>query len=88
MAFDPGKAGTVLLRNSAGETVDVAGKIGKGRVALTGFHHGLKTPVNELERKLLLPMVNWLGEDRGIKDKRSTRMLYKHTERATANDFF
>ena len=61
LTFDPGKAGTVLLRNSAGETVEVAGKIGKGRVALTGFHRELKTPVNELERKLLHALVNWLG---------------------------
>ncbi len=61
LAFEPGKAGTVLLRNSAGEAVGVAGKVGKGRVAVTGFHHGLKTPVGEVERKLLPALVSWVG---------------------------
>ena len=61
MAFEPGKAGTVLLRNSGGEAVGVVGKVGKGRVALTGFHHGLKTPVSDVERKLLPALVSWLG---------------------------
>ena len=61
MAFEPGKAGTVLLRNSAGEAVGVVGKVGKGRVALTGFHHALKTPVSDVERKLLPALVSWLG---------------------------
>lgn len=62
MSLEPGDRGSVLVRNSSGRPVVVAGEAGKGRVVFGGFfYQPHKDPVRETERQLVEGIFRWLA---------------------------
>lgn len=61
MTFVPGTDGTILLRNSFDEPIGVAGQVGKGRVVVLSYHHGVKTTIGDAEQKVLPDIAAWLA---------------------------
>lgn len=62
MIFKAGPAGTVLIRNTFGDPVYVAGTCGKGRVIYSGCYYAYRNDLSGLERKALLAIVDWLNQ--------------------------
>jgi uncharacterized membrane protein len=66
MVLNTGAKGTIVLRDSHGHAVCVAGHYGKGKVVLSGCYYGYWTPggssqsENAAESKMFLGIVDWL----------------------------
>lgn len=61
MIFVPGPKGRVLIRNTFGDPVYVAGQVGKGRVVFSGCYYGYARPLENTEREVLHNVVRWLA---------------------------
>lgn len=64
MIFEPGPAGQVLVRNTFGDPVYVAGQVGKGRIVFSGCYYGYGRPLDGTEAELLEGCLRWLAEPR------------------------
>lgn len=75
MIFQPGEAGTVIVRNEFGDPVYVAGEVGEGRVVYSGSYYGYTRPLEGAEAKLLWSTIDWLaGEGPGYRRPRMGMM--------------
>jgi len=61
MIFEPGEAGTVLMRNEFGDPVYVAGQAGEGRVIFSGCYYGYTNPLSGGEAEVFWRAVDWLA---------------------------
>jgi hypothetical protein len=79
MIFQPGEAGTVLVRNEFGDPVYVAGEVGEGRVIYSGCYYGYTNRLSGAEAELLRATVDWLaGEGPGYGRRVLTREAGPH----------
>lgn len=61
MIFKPGLEGRVIVRNTFGDPVYVAGEYGKGRIMFSGCYYGYARPLQGVEAKVLDGAIRWLA---------------------------
>ena len=61
MIFAPGEDGRVIVRNTFGDPVYVAGEYGKGRVVFSGCYYGYGRPLEGVEQQVLEGALRWLA---------------------------
>ena len=61
MIFAPGPEGKVLIRNTLGDAVYVAGKVGRGRVMFSGCYYGHREELQGTERRIFPAVLDWLA---------------------------
>lgn len=62
MIFNPGKRGTVVVRNHFDDPVYVAGEFGEGRAIFSGSYYGYTESLTGAEREAFLSCLRWLAE--------------------------
>ncbi|MBT6147833.1 MAG: hypothetical protein HOH74_20515, partial [Gemmatimonadetes bacterium] len=61
MIFTPGPEGRVIVRNTLGDPVYVAGTFGKGRILFSGCYYGYARPLEGIEAQVLDGALRWLA---------------------------
>ena len=61
MIFKPGPDGKVVIRNTFGDPVYVAGEVGKGRVIFSGCYYGYAHDLAGPEKAVFDALLRWLG---------------------------